>query len=455
MMSPTSRPLRRILGLGFGLALALGATVGVGILRLPGLVAAALGDRTLIVVFWALGGVYALMGAMAVAELAAMIPATGGFRVYARRAFGDGVGFAVGWCDWLMNVASLAYVSITTVTFVGMLWPHAIASPRALAVAILALFTGIHWAGLRLGSALTSIISATIAVLLMILVVCCFIVAPAAAAPAASLAHTAASLPWLSMAMLLAVVPALRAVLTAFDGWYSPIYMAEENTDPVRTLPRAIVGGALLIATLYLLINLALLRALPLPVLAASALPAADAARVVLPRGGAALVTVISLCTMLSLLNNIMLCAPRILFAIGRDGLFTEKAALVSDGGTPRPALLLTSVTVVVVILSGTFEQVIALYAVLFLLCYVSAFLAVFVLRYREPLLPRPFRAIGYPISTAVVLAGSLAFLVGALIEDPRSGVIAAVFVSACAPVYAWLARGRRLRALRAQVSVA
>jgi basic amino acid/polyamine antiporter, APA family len=447
---PTPRPLRRILGLGFGLALGFGSTIGVGILRLPGLVAASLGDRTLIVVFWCLGGLYALMGAVAVAELAAMIPETGGFRVYARRAFGEGVGFVVGWCDWLTNVASLAYVSITAVTFLRILWPEATTSPRALAVAILAIFTAIHWMGLRLGSSLTAIISVTIALLLMLLVVCCFVGAPAAAITAAPLANSAASLPWMSMAMLLAVVPALRAILTAFDGWYAPIYMAEENTDPVRTLPRAIVGGALLIATLYLLINLAFLRALPVPVIAASALPAADAARAVLPHGGAQLVTLISILLMLSLLNNILLETPRIMYAIGRDGLFTAKAALVSEGGTPRIALALTCAAVVMVILSGTFEQVIALYAVLFLSSYVSTFLAVFVLRWREPLLPRPFRAIGYPFSTAIVLFGSVAFLIGSVIEDPRSASIAAAFVSACAPLYAWLARGRRLRAAAA-----
>jgi APA family basic amino acid/polyamine antiporter len=130
----------------------------------------------------------------------------------------------------------------------------------------------------------------------------------------------------------------------------------------------------------------------------------------------------------------------RVLFAIGRDGLFTARAAVVSAGGTPRTALVLTSASVVVVILSGTFEQVIALYAVLFLLSYVSAFLAVFVLRQREPRLPRPYRAFGYPVTTAAVL------------EDPRSGLIAAAFLGVCAPVYAWLARGRRLRT---QVSVA
>jgi APA family basic amino acid/polyamine antiporter len=443
----STRPLRRILGLGFGLALVFGSTIGVGILRLPGLVAAALGDRALIMVFWALGGLYALMGAVAVAELAAMIPETGGFRVYARRAFGEGVGFAVGWCDWLVNVAALAYVSMTAVTFLGALWPAAAANPRALAIALIAAFTGIHWVGLRIGSSLTSIISVSIGLMLMILVVGCFLAAPAAGTAEAPLAGTAASVPWISMAMLFTVVPALRAILTAFDGWYAPIYMAEENTDPTRTLPRAIIGGALVVTALYLLINLAFVHVLPLPVLAGSELPAADAARLVLPRGGAELVTILSIFMMLSLLNNVMLMAPRVLFAIGRDGLFTDKAAHVSAGGTPRMALLLTSVITMITVLSGTFQQVIALYAVLFLLCYVSAFSAVLVLRHREPDLPRPYKAFGYPVSTVVVLAGSVAFLIAAVIQDPRSGIISAVFVGACAPVYAWRARGRRLRA--------
>jgi basic amino acid/polyamine antiporter, APA family len=446
-MTPQTRPLRKILGLGFGLALAFGTTIGVGILRLPGMVAEHLGDHTLIMAFWLIGGLYALLGAMAVAELAAMLPETGGFRVYANRAYGGGVGFAIGWCDWLQNVSSLAYVSITVVTFLGVLWPPLAAHPTALAIGIIAAFTAVHWVGLRLGSTVTSIISVAIALMMMTLVICCFVIAPEAPRPAEPLPDTAASLPLLSMAMIFAVVPALRAVLTAYDGWYSPIYMAEENTNPVKTLPRAIIGGTLLVAALYLLINLALLHALPLEVLAGSELPAADAARIMFPNGGAELVTIISIFTMLSLANNILLSSPRILFAIGRDGLLTEKAAAVSAGGTPRIALALTSIMVVVVMLSGTFEQVIAMYSVLFLLCYTSAFLALFVLRIREPDLPRPFKVFAWPLSTGIVLLGSVVFLVVAIMEDPRSGVIAGALLAACFPVYVWLERRRRAQA--------
>ncbi len=445
------RPLRRILGLGFGLALAFGASVGVGILRLPGLVAAHLGARNLVMGFWVLGGVYALLGACAVAELAAMIPETGGFRVYARRAFGEGVGFVIGWCDWLVSVATIAYGSVTAVTFLTLLWPAAATmNAHLLALGLLGAFTAIHWVGLRLGSTLTRVISVVIALMMLVLVASCFLLAPDVGAGAAPLPHTAASLPWKSLAIVFAIVPALRAILTAFDGWYSPIYMAEENTTPERTLPRAIVGGALLLAVLYLLINLALLRVLPMSTLGASALPVADAARVVFPRGGDTFVTLISLCFMFSILNNVILLTPRILFAIGRDGLFTHRAAVVSEGGTPRVALALTAAAVAVVIVSGTFEQIVALYVVLFLVCYISTFAAVFVLRRRAPALPRPFRAFGYPVSTAIVLTGSVAFLIAAVFEDPRSAVIATAFIAACAPVYMWVARRRRLAAAAA-----
>ena len=447
-MATTVRPLRRILGMGFGLALVFGTMVGVGILRLPGTVAAALGDRTLILVAWSVGGLYSLMGAVAVAELAAMIPETGGFRVYARRAFGEGVGFAVGWVDWLTNVATIAYVVVTATAFLGVLWQPVMIFPRATAILILAAFTAIHWIGLRIGSALTTYISAAIGLMLMTLVIACLLASPAATSGAAPLASAAASFPLMSIGMVFAAVPALRAVLTAYDGWYQPIYMAEENTDPTRTLPRAIIGGTLLVVALYLLINFALLHVLPLPVLAASQLPAADAARLVLPRGGAELITVVSLLTVLSLMNNVLLGAPRILFGIGRAGLLSDKAAIVSEGGTPRMALALTSIVVVILVLTGSFEQIIALSAVLFLVYYISAFLSVFVLRYRLPNLPRPYKAFGYPFSTAIVLLGSIAFLIAAVAEDPRSGLIAAVFLGCCVPAYAWLARNRRLRVL-------
>jgi APA family basic amino acid/polyamine antiporter len=429
--------------LGFGLAIAFGGVVGVGILRLPGTLASALGDSRLIVLFWIVGGVYALLGAFAVAELAAMLPQAGGFYVYARRAFGNRIGFSIGWNDWINYSATLTYSSMTAATFSAALWPPAAAYPRTFAVAILAAFTCLHWVGLRMGSTLTSLISVSIGLMLLTVVVGCFVVTPVAASNALPVAGSAASLPLLSMAMLAAVVPALRAVLLSYDGWYAPIYLAEESTNPTRTLPRAIIGGTLLVVALFVIFNIALVHVLPMHVLAASELPAADAARLILPRGGAGLVTLIALLTVLSCINATLLMAPRILLAIGRDGLFTEKAAMVSAGGTPRVALVVTSVVSAALILCGTFQQTVALVAVLFMINYVAAYTALFVLRHREPATSRPYRALGYPATTGVVLLGAVLFLIAAVVEDRRSGLVAALLLAASVPVYAWVARRR------------
>ncbi|MGA2399679.1 MAG: APC family permease [Steroidobacteraceae bacterium] len=440
-------PLARILGLGFGLAMVFGGTVGVGILRLPGTLAATLGDSRLILVFWIAGGIYALLGAVAVAELAAMLPRAGGFYVYARRAFGSGAGFVVGWSDWINEVAALAYGSITAMTFLAALWPAAASYARAGAVLIIVAFTALHWVGLRLGSSLTRLISLSIGIMMLGLVVACFFVPPAART-ASPLPLSAAALPLVSVGMLAALVSAMRNVLLTYDGWYSPIYLAEENTDPGRTLPRALIGGTVVLIVLYVSVNAALLRVLPLSALASSDLPAAAAARLVFPHGGGELVTLISLLTVLSLVNATLLMTPRVLLAIGRDGLFTRKAATVSAGGTPRLALAVSSASAIALILSGTFEQIIALATVLFLVNYISAYAALFVLRRREPGLPRPYRALGYPYTTAVVLVGSVLALIAAVVEDRRSAVAAGLLLAACAPIYAWIARrGRRVAA--------
>jgi APA family basic amino acid/polyamine antiporter len=145
------------------------------------------------------------------------------------------------------------------------------------------------------------------------------------------------------------------------------------------------------------------------------------------------------------LINATLLMAPRVLLAIGRNGFFTKKAALVSAGGTPRVALGFTALGATALILSGTFEQIIAIAAVLFLLNYVSAYTALFVLRRREPAIPRPYRAFGYPITTIIVLLGCVLLWIAAILEDRWSGVIAGLLLIACAPVYAWIARRRRL----------
>ena len=246
------------------------------------------------------------------------------------------------------------------------------------------------------------------------------------------------------MQTLVPLIAALRAIVVTYDGWYEAIYFTEEDTDAAKHLPGAMIGGVLAVIGLYLLMNLAFLHVLSIPALAASRLPAADAARIVFPAWSGRFVTVLSLLTLLSLMNAVLLGAPRILLAIGRDGLFTERAAQVGAGGTPRVALLLSAATAAILIASGSFEAIIAVAAILVAAMYCVNYIAVIVLRLREPEMARPFRAWGYPVTTVLALAGSVAFLIAAVHDDPASAWRAIALLAVSIPVYAWMRWKRR-----------
>lgn len=428
--------LTRILGFGFSIALAFGNTIGVGILRLPGEVVGALGDAHATLIAWILGGGYALLGAVSVAELAAMMPTAGGFYVYSRRAFGPAAGFVIGWNDWLLNCITVAYTAYTAADFLGKFKPIFIGHEQAVALSIVLLFTAIHWLGLRVGSRLQNGISALVGLMLVALAIAGFMATPVAVSSVASAG------PSVPVAFTLgAAAVALRNVIVTYDGWYAAIYMAEETVDPARNVPRAMIACAALITVLYVLINAGFVHALSVPVLASSTLPAADVAQMILPNGGATFVTVVSLLTVLSLVNAIFLGTPRILFALGRDGLVPSQVTQVREGGTPHIALLATAIAAAIMILSGSLKFLIAVAAVLFVLNYVSAYVAVFTLRRREPQTTRPFRVVGYPVSTALVLIGSLAFLGATVMDDVHSALAALGLIATAVPIYLWSIR--------------
>src|SRR5215831_4723104 len=165
MLAQTSRPpassgLIRILGVGFGLAVIVGSTLGIGILRTPGLVAGQLPNRAAILAVWSVGGLYTLVGAACLAELGTMLPQAGGYYVYGRRAFGDTVGFAVGWSDWITYCAVLGYVSIAMGEFTVLLLPALAAYEKAISMAGLAALAGLQLAGLKASSRFQEITTA-------------------------------------------------------------------------------------------------------------------------------------------------------------------------------------------------------------------------------------------------------------------------------------------------------
>ena len=415
MAVKTSGQLRRVLGLGFGLAVSVGGTIGVGILRTPGLVAEQLHAPWAILFLWIAGGVYTLLGASCLTELGVMLPHAGGYYVYARRAFGTWTGFAVGWTDWLMYCSILAYVSIAIAEFVAVLGLVANGAVRYLAVSILVAVVVLQWLGIRISSRFQEWTTSLKCVAFLTLVGMCLLV-PTPGRPASGV------VPPMSFSGL---IIALQAIVITYGGWHSPLYFMEEDRDPARDLPRTMIGGVLSVIGIYLLVNIALLKVLSVPELSSATLPAADAAQLIAGAHGGDLITILSVVSLVPLLNAVMMMGTRVIFAMGRDRLFWLRTSTVNAGGTPAAATLLTTATAVGLIVSGTFQRLVAMTSFFLAANYCLACLALIVLRRREPQLRRPYHAWGYPWSVWVVIIGGMIFLIAMLVGDPFNGLAA------------------------------
>ena len=415
------RGLRRILGLGFGLAVIIGSTLGVGILRTPGLVAGQVSSPVIILTVWVVGGLYTFLCAVCLAELGTMYPKAGGYYVYARHAFGDTLGFAVGWTDWITYCAVLGYVSIAVGEFAVVLVPALDGFAKILAVATLMGLVVLQVAGIRVSSRFQEWTTAVKFVAFVVVMLAAIVFAPGlTATPGAS-----------APASFVGLIVALQSVVISYGGWQSALYFTEEDRDPDRNLPRSMVGGVASVIVVYLLVNVALLAVLPVADLARSTLPAADAAQVLVGVRGRQVITVLSIISLPPMLNAIMMIGTRILFALGRDGLLWKRTAAVSAAGTPVTAMLLTTAVAVALIASGTFQRLVAVVSFFLAANYSVCCLALVMQRRREPDRVRPFRAWGYPWSAYIVLAGAAVFMTGAVAGDTANAAGAVALLMA------------------------
>lgn len=427
--------LKKILGVSFGIAVTIGGTIGVGILRTPGMVAAQLGSGWLIILAWVIGGIYALLGTISVIELGTMIPKAGGWYVFVRRAFGDYGGFIIGWSDWIATCASLASIAIAIGEFFVVLFPELSFFIKTIAIIILLIFAAIQWIGLKSSSGTQQLTSLIKAIAFLALVAACFIWGGKISTEAIS----TVKIPSTITAVFFAFVIALQSIIFTYDGWYSAVYFTEEDKNPGKNLPRSAIGGVLATIVIYLLVNIGFLYVLPVSKLAASVAPATDAAEALFGARGGQIITILSIASLVSILNAVLLIATRIIYGLGRDKLFTTKITSVSKGGAPRPALLISTLLVVLLIASGTFEVLIAISAFFYVANYFAGFSALFMLRKKEPEMERPFKAWGYPWTTLIFLIGSLVFLIGDIIGDPLNASFALIYIVLSIPAYFWI----------------
>jgi APA family basic amino acid/polyamine antiporter len=432
LRGPRQSSLLPVLGLGFGLAVAIGNTIGAGIFRTPGEVAAHLPSAPLFMAAWVIGGVYALLGAIQIAELGTMLPRSGGQYVFSRYALGEYAGFIVGWSDWLSTCGTTAAVSIVVGEFSGGLFPALRDQQTAVAVVIAVAFAIAQWRGVREGSLVQNGTSVMKALAFAALIVAAFALGNRAGSQEAALVALPSG-----MALVAAFVLSLQAVIYTYDGWTGVIYFSEEVTNPDRDIPRSLIGGVLTIIATYLLVNLAFLYVLPVSALAGQTFAASAVARAIFGELGTPILSAITIVSLLSAVNSNHLMASRVLFAMSRDRLMAARAATVNEGGTPTFALFVSALVAVLFIVFGrTFATIITILSFFFVANYTLSFVSVFVLRRREPNRPRPFRAWGYPWTTALALLGSIVFLAGAVASDMRHSLYALLLLGASYPGY-------------------
>lgn len=418
-----------MLGVGFGLAVTVGGTIGMGILRTPGEVAAQLPTPTLFIGIWIVGGVYALLGALSVAELGAMIPRSGGWYVFVHRALGNYPGFVVGWSDWLSTCGTLAVIAMVVGEYTTVLVPRLAGRDKAIALAVVLFFALLQWRGIRWGSFTQNVTSSLKAIIFAAIAIAAFVFSGTAGAEA-PLARPS------GFALFGAVIIALQSVLYTYDGWYGVIYFGEEIRDPKRDVVRSMFGGVLAVTAIYLVVNLAYIHVLPMSELAGEKFAAGAVAQKIFGPYGDTTIRALAILSLLSTVNAYTLTSPRILYAMSCDELFARRAVRVNKGGTPTVTLLISTVTAVVFIISGTFNAVLAALAFFFVANYAMGYISVFVLRRLEPNLPRPYRTWGYPWTTALVLLGSIVFLAGAVISDKKNSLWALALLAISYPIY-------------------
>ncbi|HEY1631289.1 MAG TPA: APC family permease [Rhizomicrobium sp.] len=429
--------LLNVLGVSFGIAVAIGGMIGAGILRTPSAIAAQVPDARLILLLWAIGAVHAAFEANVVSELATAIPRAGGFYVYAHRAFGDVGGLVVGWTTWISRLASSSALSVAFADFLALLWP-AVAQHTVLAsIAVLVAMFGLNMVGLREGRTFQELTSFIKALALAAFCVVAFLTA------APNPPSVAAMLP---AAGWLGAIAAYQAIVGAYAGWYEPAFFAEENTQPGRSVPRAMFTGLAIAAVLYLALNAALLRALGVADVAHGTLPYATVLGQIAGHTTSALFAVGAMFVVVSCANAGIMSAPRILLALSRDGLLPAMFRNVNKRGSPTVAFAMTAVCSILLTMTGSFVLLFGLIGTLGVAAFILTIASIFVLRRREPDLPRPYRAFGYPLLPALVLAVDIALLVLFLNANWWGALYAVILWLACIPFAMVARRANRAR---------
>jgi APA family basic amino acid/polyamine antiporter len=444
----TSASLDRRLGPLDAAVIVVSNVIGVGIFTTPGVVAGMLPNPAAMLGVWVAGGALAFAGALAYAELAARRPQAGGEYVYLRESFGGLAAFLTGWTSFVAGFSgAMAASAVGIAAYLDRFLPGAgnataiaawsagpfavTVSPRSLvAIGTIVAMAMIHARGLGPGRLFQNALTFVKIGALTIFVLIGFLVA----GPVTKADMTVASAPISWHLWLLALVP----VMFSYSGWNAAVYVAEEVRSPARNLPRALGLGTITVVLLYLALNALYLRVVPSNALAGSISVGALAAASLFGSAAGTIFGALAIIIVLGSLSAMTLAGPRVYFAMARDGAFFPAAARVHPRyRTPAVAIFAQAAWSALLVVSGTFEQLLTYTGFAVILFSALAVLSLFVVR-RRPVGEKSFRTWGYPWAPASFCLVGFAIVVNTILQAPRVAFAGLAVMAAGIPIYWW-----------------
>lgn len=441
--------LRRTLGLRDLVLLAVGTVIGSGIFIVPATVLRETGGSLgVALLVWIAAGVLSLLGALTYGELGAARPEAGGLYAYVRDAFGPLPAFLYGWTAFFVIASgSVATLAVAFASYAQQFVPLTPAAAKGVAVLMILAVMLVNVRGARQGADVQNVSTIVKAAAIVLVSVLLLVLGHGAQMPGAPPAWPGA----FDRSLLSGIGLAMIGVLWAYEGWQYVTFSAGETVDPQRVFPRGIIAGTALVIGIYILANVAYVAALGVTAAARSDRVAADAVSAVLGTAAGKVIAAVILVAMFSAANGITLTAPRMYYAMGRDGVFFARLGEVHPRfGTPAFAIIASSAWAIALAATGTFEQLLTYVVFVGWIFYALGALAIFVYRRREPDLPRPFRTPGYPVTPLLFVLAAAAIVVNTIISQPARAAVGIGIALIGVPVfYVWRARAARSAAVR------
>jgi basic amino acid/polyamine antiporter, APA family len=426
--------LPRLLGVWDAAAVVVGIVIGSGIFVLPNVIARALPSSPAILAAWVIAGILSFFGALAYAELGAMMPLTGGQYVYLREAYGPMWAFVCGWTFMLAVLAGgSAWLAVTFSIYAGYFIPLTPVTAKLLSIALIAFFSAVNYLGVRESARVQVVLTALKVAGLAILIGAAFLAPHSAHAAVPDQPVTLANFG-----------VAMTACLMAYNGWSYVSFVAGEVSNPQRNLLRSLVFGMTGVAALYIFANVAYLRVMTIPEIAVTERVGADVAGRTMGSIGASFVALTVLLSIAGAVNGCVLTAARLPFAQARDGLFFSPFGDVHPRfETPARAIVWSGIWTVVLILTGSYDTLYSYSIVAAWVFYTMTVAAVFLLRRKMPDAPRPYRMWGYPYSLWLFVLVSVWFVGNAFATQPQPSMMALLIIAAGVITY-WVWERRR-----------